>query len=776
MKLRTILITFLFLSSQLLAQLDNIKSQWPVTPLNSSHSINGNFSEFRNTGSSDHFHNAVDIGEPDGEPCYSVMDGEVYVIGNSGSNSYVRVASKINGKWKHFTYLHIDPNPNLSVGDAVEKGVTILGTIYPGLGHVHLIERELVSSKSTNGTAINNTRNNGGLTPYDDPYPPVIYRSSLKFFLDGSSTKVPAHGLTGKIDIQVKIEERNGTSSVHQNNGTYLAGFRIWSQDTSQIVYEPKDAGVKYRFDRKPFDSSVHKVFVKGVATLSNPVYWLTNGQGAEEINDGLEVSNNYFDTSLLDTGSYVLEIFTEDTRGNKDDEFFVIGITDKDLSPPERPELYSLVNGNSNKSLSFNWNKNPEKDLRGYRLYYAVNNNLSEWQLAADESQLTREEVAFSIESPANFIVPPTQDVYYFRLTAIDSSGNESSPGDIYARSSYTNGQGFPTALIVNGFNRYGGSGSWQKATHSFVKSYFEALSAADSVVISSCSNQAVSANKIILSDYDFVIWFLGDESTVDETFSTTEQGKIKAFLKSGGKLFLSGSEVGWDLDHKGTSGDKSFYHDYLKAEYVYDGNGNMSPAKGVASSSFEGTQLSFGQVYPEDWPDDINPVNGANRIMNYNEVRSGSQKRIGGIAYSGEFGGSTTPGKLVYIAFPFETVSSLTQRSGFMKSLLNYFDVVTGITSSNGLIPQQLFLSQNYPNPFNPQTHFDVSLPFAEKIKINIYDMLGRQVETITDKKFTAGNYTFVWDATAYASGFYMINLLAGDKHLTRKILLVK
>ena len=129
MMLRNSFTVVLLFIAQSYSQVDTVTSQWPVTPLNLSHGINGNFSEFRNTGSSDHFHNAVDIGEPDGEPCYAVMDGEVYTIGNSGSNSYVRSATQINGKWKHFTYLHIAPNPGIEGGDQVQKVVTVLGTI-----------------------------------------------------------------------------------------------------------------------------------------------------------------------------------------------------------------------------------------------------------------------------------------------------------------------------------------------------------------------------------------------------------------------------------------------------------------------------------------------------------------------------------------------------------------------------------------------------------------------------------------------------------------------
>ncbi len=574
MNLKHVLILAIWISSHVYSQTDTLKYQWPVTPLNTSHSINGNFSEFRNTLSSDHFHNAVDIGEPDGEPCYAVFDGEVYSIGNSGSNSYVRVATNFNGMWKHFSYVHILPNPALSVGDPVTAGITILGTIYTGLGHVHLVERELVGDINDNGAEINNTRENGGLTPYIDTEPPIIDRSSLKFFADQTAIEIPAHGLSGRIDIRVKIVDWNGPYSGHRNNGPYLSGYRVWNEDTSQIVFEPHDLGIKYRFDRKPYNSYVHQVFAENVATLSNPVFWLTNGSGANDINQSLEVTNNYFQASLLDTGNYVLEIFSEDTRGNQDVEFFNISVTDQDITPPSRPEIYSIVNIDQYTFFEINWLQNTDPDLLGYRLYCSTDDQLATWQLIADEFQLTKDSTSYS---DAIVIFTDEEEGYFYYLSAIDSNGNESDRSDVYGYSINIDAIDKKSALIVNGFTRYSGSGSWPNPTHSFVKSYFDPLITIDSLVVSSCSNEAVIENKISLIDFDIVIWFVGDESTVDETFSSTEQSRIMSYLANGGRLFVSGSEIGWDLGrahNRSEAGDQDFYHNYLKANYVYDGN----------------------------------------------------------------------------------------------------------------------------------------------------------------------------------------------------------
>jgi len=103
---------FLIVSASL--QSDTLKYAWPNPPFDQSHYINATFAEYRNTLSSNHFHNAVDIGEPDGNPIYPTISGVVHSVGPSstqGSNAYVRVRTQVGSEWKHITYLHIEPNP-----------------------------------------------------------------------------------------------------------------------------------------------------------------------------------------------------------------------------------------------------------------------------------------------------------------------------------------------------------------------------------------------------------------------------------------------------------------------------------------------------------------------------------------------------------------------------------------------------------------------------------------------------------------------------------------
>lgn len=56
---------------------------------------------------------------------------------------------------------------------------------------------------------------------------------------------------------------------------------------------------------------------------------------------------------------------------------------------------------------------------------------------------------------------------------------------------------------------------------------------------------------------------------------FPHPHEYSLKTYLEQGGCLFISGSEIGWDLSNKGSAADKAFYNNYLKAVYVADDAG---------------------------------------------------------------------------------------------------------------------------------------------------------------------------------------------------------
>jgi photosystem II stability/assembly factor-like uncharacterized protein len=92
------------------------------------------------------------------------------------------------------------------------------------------------------------------------------------------------------------------------------------------------------------------------------------------------------------------------------------------------------------------------------------------------------------------------------------------------------------------------------------------------------------------------------------------------------------------------------------------------------------------------------------------------------------------------------------------------------------HGIQPISFEVSQNYPNPFNPTTTISFSIPHDELVELKVFDVLGKEVQTLTNQKYYAGTYTIQFNASNLASGTYLYRLIAGENVATRKIVLIK
>ncbi len=90
---------------------------------------------------------------------------------------------------------------------------------------------------------------------------------------------------------------------------------------------------------------------------------------------------------------------------------------------------------------------------------------------------------------------------------------------------------------------------------------------------------------------------------------------------------------------------------------------------------------------------------------------------------------------------------------------------------------LPEKVELSQNYPNPFNPTTSIGFGLPEKTKVRLEVFDVLGRKVATlINGESISAGRYTITFVAKNLASGMYIYRLQAGNSVITKKLTLIK
>ncbi|MGB5846869.1 MAG: T9SS type A sorting domain-containing protein, partial [Ignavibacteriaceae bacterium] len=83
---------------------------------------------------------------------------------------------------------------------------------------------------------------------------------------------------------------------------------------------------------------------------------------------------------------------------------------------------------------------------------------------------------------------------------------------------------------------------------------------------------------------------------------------------------------------------------------------------------------------------------------------------------------------------------------------------------------------LYQNYPNPFNPTTKIKYSVPKSEIVQIKVYDILGRELQTILNDFKQAGAYEIKFDATGLPSGVYFYQIKAGNFVETKKMVLLR
>lgn len=103
-----------------------------------------------------------------------------------------------------------------------------------------------------------------------------------------------------------------------------------------------------------------------------------------------------------------------------------------------------------------------------------------------------------------------------------------------------------------------------------------------------------------------------------------------------------------------------------------------------------------------------------------------------------------------------------------------------ITSITEKSHRISNDFVLNQNYPNPFNPSTIISYELSANSSVSLKVYDILGRRVAVLVDRKETAGTHTVTWNASSLASGVYFYNLTSisssGTFTKTKAMILIK
>jgi N-acetylmuramoyl-L-alanine amidase len=282
----------------------------------------------------------------------------------------------------------------------------------------------------------------------------------------------------------------------------------------------------------------------------------------------------------------------------------------------------------------------------------------------------------------------------YFFKVAAVNAGG-ESFPSSVVAARTPA-GTGPVKYLMVDGFDRLDASAMILKneggALGNVRRMFLESMNRYSYMVehgngLTSCDlsfdgvqDEVVSAGGVNLSDYFAIDWFSGEESTIEKTLDATEKQKIKDYLDGGGRLLISGAEIGWDIGRSASpNADLAFYNNYLKAVYVSDDAGTYNIAG--TSNLFTGENGTFGNgfngYYDVDYADVIGTAGGSELVLNY----TGGSGVGAGTGFKGTF-------SVLYFGFPIEAIINDNDRNNLICQSAAYLEAPASTIAASGFL----------------------------------------------------------------------------------------
>ena len=237
--------------------------------------------------------------------------------------------------------------------------------------------------------------------------------------------------------------------------------------------------------------------------------------------------------------------------------------------------------------------------------------------------------------------------------------------------------------------------------------------------------------------------------------SLADADANALMSFMDNGGNLFIAGQDIGWDIESGsgyGTATTQNFYSNYMNASYIDDGNTANSQYTAVTTDPVFGntSNTSIVDAYGGYmYPDEINPINGASAIFNYN----GNTNKVGAIRFE------NANYKMVYIGVSLEMIGDVNIKNEIVKTSHDWF---YGSISSSEVDFNELI--SVYPNPATNVLHINGSTEFDE---YSIYNILGKVVKAGNLDQLSNTNQI---DISTLPNGNYnmVINKNNGTKNL--------
>jgi hypothetical protein len=269
------------------------------------------------------------------------------------------------------------------------------------------------------------------------------------------------------------------------------------------------------------------------------------------------------------------------------------------------------------------------------------------------------------------------------------------------------------------------------------------------------------------ILAYFPAVVWSCG---WAFPTVDADDRAALSAYLDNGGKLFITGQDIGWEMNDEGGAAYQ-WYQNYLHAIYINDDTNDYTldgvpgdPITDNLDIVIQGGDGANNQEYPSD----IDPADGsATIIWTYDALRNGALR-----ADTGTY-------RVVYLAFGYEAIDNAADRRAALHRSLAWLMQDPADVADAGASPRAFFSS--LPNPVTSSTTLRFTLPSSGEASLKLYGPDGRVLRTLIAGDLEAGTHVIDWDRTGsrgerLPAGVYYYRLQGTGVDLTQKAVLLR
>lgn len=129
------------------------------------------------------------------------------------------------------------------------------------------------------------------------------------------------------------------------------------------------------------------------------------------------------------------------------------------------------------------------------------------------------------------------------------------------------------------------------------------------------------------------------------------------------------------------------------------------------------------------------------------------------------------------VVVPFAFLAAQTLPDLKAAAQRAIQQWIIVRDLNYTKDITPHQFTLFQNYPNPFNSGTTIRYTIDHHDLVTLKVFDILGREIETLVDDILSPNSYHVVFPRTkTLASGVYFYRLMSGGKTQVNKMVYIR